>query len=74
MKFTMAATGLLLVGFLATHLAGNFLLLPTIGGQEAFNEYAYKLISLGPILWAAEAGLTRSLRSSYCLRYSHKDD
>ena len=57
MKVTMAATGLLLVGFLATHLAGNFLLLPFIGGQEAFNEYAYKLVSLGPILWAAEAGL-----------------
>ena len=54
MKVTMAATGLLLVGFLATHLAGNFLL---FGGPEAFNEYAHKLVSLGPVLWAAEAGL-----------------
>ncbi len=57
MKFLMAATGLLLVGFLATHLAGNFLLLPFIGGQEAFNEYAYMLTSKGPLIWAAEAGL-----------------
>jgi len=57
MKVLMAATGLLLTGFLVTHLAGNFLLLPKIGGPEAFNEYAYKLTSLGPVLWAAEFGL-----------------
>ncbi|WDE98388.1 succinate dehydrogenase cytochrome b subunit [Lentisphaera profundi] len=57
MKVLMAATGLLLTGFLVTHLAGNFLLLPKIGGPAAFNDYAYKLTSMGPVLWAAEFGL-----------------
>ncbi len=50
----MGATGLLLCGFLAAHLAGNLLIFQ---GQEAYNAYEAKLHSLGPLLWVAEIGL-----------------
>ena len=53
-KYLMGVTGLLLCGFLVSHLAGNLLI---FGGQEQFNAYAAKLNSLGPLLWVAEAGL-----------------
>lgn len=53
-KILMALTGLALSGFLVAHLAGNLLL---YAGEEQFNQYAEKLHSLGPLLWAAEAGL-----------------
>lgn len=54
-KFGMALTGLLLVGFLVTHLAGNLLLYSPDG--SLFNGYAEKLASFGYLLYAAEAGL-----------------
>ncbi len=54
-KFVMAITGLLLVGFVITHLAGNLLLYPKEG--ELFNAYAQKLADLGPLLYVAEIGL-----------------
>ena len=50
----MAVTGLAWFGFLIGHLAGNLLLTQ---GPNAFNEYAKKLHSLGPLLYIAEAGL-----------------
>lgn len=53
-KLLMALTGLAFVGFLATHLAGNLLI---IAGREAFNGYAEKLQSLGPVLQLFRAGL-----------------
>ncbi|MFO7708103.1 MAG: succinate dehydrogenase cytochrome b subunit [Desulfobacterales bacterium] len=53
-KLMMALTGLAFIGFLAAHLAGNLLL---IAGREAFNGYAEKLQSLGPILQVFRAGL-----------------
>jgi len=53
-KFLMAITGLLLSGFLVTHLAGNLLLYK---GEEAFNHYAESLHSWGVLLNAAEVGL-----------------
>ncbi len=53
-KLMMALTGLAFVGFLAAHLAGNLTL---IAGKEAFNGYAEKLQSLGPILHLFRAGL-----------------
>jgi succinate dehydrogenase / fumarate reductase cytochrome b subunit len=53
-KTTMAVTGLLLVGFLVMHLAGNLLL---YAGDGAFDGYAQKLHDLGPLLYVAEAGL-----------------
>ena len=53
-KILIALTGLLLFGFLVSHLAGNLTLLV---GPTAFNAYAYKLESLVPLLYVAEAGL-----------------
>ena len=53
-KILMALTGLSLCGFLTAHLLGN---LNLFAGEEAFNGYAEKLHSLGPLLAAAETGL-----------------
>ncbi len=52
-KILIALTGLSLVGFLVTHLAGNLLLL--IGG-EAFNRYSDTLVK-NPLIIPAEIGL-----------------
>jgi len=51
-KILMALTGLSLVGFVCVHLAGNLLL---YAGPGAFNLYAHKLISMGPLIYLAEA-------------------
>jgi succinate dehydrogenase cytochrome b subunit len=53
-KAIVALTGLVLVGFLVGHLAGNLLVFQ---GPEATNAYAHKLQGLGPLLWAARLGL-----------------
>ena len=53
-KIMIALTGLLLFGFLVTHLAGN---LTVFGGAAAFNAYAHKLESTKPLLYVAEIGL-----------------
>ena len=53
-KILMAVTGLSLCGFLVAHLAGN---LKLYAGEQAFNDYAHALHSLGPLLAAAETGL-----------------
>ena len=53
-KAVMAITGLMLVGFVIAHMAGNLLM---FAGREAFNAYAEALQSLGAILWAARLGL-----------------
>lgn len=53
-KHLVAITGLLLCGFLVSHLAGNLLLLV---GSDAFNIYANNLTSLGSLLYVIEAGL-----------------
>jgi succinate dehydrogenase / fumarate reductase cytochrome b subunit len=50
-KQLVAVTGLLLCGFLVSHLAGNVLLLV---GPNAFNLYSHKLISLGGLLYVIE--------------------
>jgi succinate dehydrogenase / fumarate reductase cytochrome b subunit len=55
-KVLMAATGLSLVGFLTSHLVGNFLLFDGIGGQDAFNKYAHWLTS-HPAIKPMEIGL-----------------
>ncbi len=52
-KQVMGVTGLLLCGFLLTHMMGNFLLLVS---KDAFNMYGYKLMS-NPLIYVAEAGL-----------------
>ena len=53
-KVLMAASGLLLIGFVIMHLLGNLLI---YGGQDAINAYAKKLRDLGPTLWVARVGL-----------------
>lgn len=53
-KHLVGITGLLLCGFLVSHLLGNLLLLV---GPDAFNLYAHKLVSLGGLLYVLEAGL-----------------
>ncbi len=52
-KIMVAAAGLLLCGFLITHLLGNLLMF--VGG-EAFNHYA-EALERNPLLPAAEVGL-----------------
>ncbi|MEM9703277.1 MAG: succinate dehydrogenase cytochrome b subunit [Planctomycetota bacterium] len=54
-KYVMGLSGVLLMGFVVAHLAGNLLIFQ---GSEAYNDYAYKLHSLGPLLILAEVGLT----------------
>lgn len=53
-KQVVASTGLLLVLFVAGHLAGNLLIFL---GPEAFNGYAQKLKHLRPGLYLIETGL-----------------
>ena len=55
-KMVVAVTGLLLVGFLLSHLAGNLLLLVDDGGVR-YNAYAQGLKDLGPLLTLARVGL-----------------
>lgn len=50
-KLMMAITGLSFMGFLATHLVGNFTL---YAGKDAFNSYAERLHSLGLLITMAE--------------------
>src|ERR1700722_12197175 len=49
-KFLMAASGLVLVGFVVAHLAGN---LQIFLGREAINRYAEFLKSTPEFLWPA---------------------
>lgn len=53
-KQIQAVAGLLLCGFLVTHLLGNLLLLK---GDETFNAYVARLASFGFALYVAEVGL-----------------
>ncbi len=52
-KLIMAVTGLMLIGFLITHLAGNFLI---FFSPSAYNRYSHELIH-HPLIWIAEAVL-----------------
>ncbi len=53
-KWVMALTGIGLVAFAVLHMAGN---LQVFLGANAFNDYAHKLQSLGPLLWMGRLGL-----------------
>ncbi|MFT4841986.1 MAG: succinate dehydrogenase / fumarate reductase cytochrome b subunit [Planctomycetota bacterium] len=53
-KVTMAVTGLMLFGFVVSHLLGNLQLLQ---GPDKINSYAKWLHDLGPLLWLARIGL-----------------
>lgn len=53
-KVVMALTGIVLVGFIFGHLAGN---LQVFIGQDALNTYAALLHSKPALLWVVRAGL-----------------
>ena len=53
-KYLMAATGIGFMLFLCAHLIGNLTL---YGGGEAFNAYAERLHSMGPVLVVFNLGL-----------------
>ncbi|MCE9594986.1 MAG: succinate dehydrogenase cytochrome b subunit [Planctomycetes bacterium] len=55
-KALMSVTGLLLIGFLVVHLAGNLTLFSDDTGEH-FDAYSTKLMSFGPLLTLAEIGL-----------------
>jgi succinate dehydrogenase / fumarate reductase, cytochrome b subunit len=57
-KLVMAATGLMLSGFIVVHMAGN---LGVLGGAEKFNHYAALLRTSMPLLWAARLVLIGSV-------------
>ena len=42
------------VGFVVAHLVGN---LTIFLGPQAFNDYAHKIESLGPLVWVMRAGM-----------------
>lgn len=83
-KMVMGVTGLMLFLFLVAHLTGNLL---TFAGEDAFNTYAAKMQSLGPLLWLARGGLlavlvvhvavAMKLARANCtarpVKYAHKD-
>lgn len=50
----MAVTGILLLLFVIAHMLGN---LQLFAGPDRLNAYAKGLQDLGPLLWAARAGL-----------------
>lgn len=52
-KQIMAVTGLLLCGFLVTHMLGNFTMFI---GPDAFNKYSHALTS-NPLIYLAEVAL-----------------
>ncbi len=49
-KYLMAITGLLLIGFVIAHMAGNLLL---FAGPDAVNAYAHALKDKPALLWTA---------------------
>lgn len=53
-ELIVGVTGLMLVGFVVMHLAGNTLI---FAGPESYNAYAEKLRNMGPLLWVARIGL-----------------
>ncbi len=53
-KVIMAVTGVLLIGFIMAHMAGNLLVFV---GPDAINDYAKLLKESGLILWVARIGL-----------------
>lgn len=55
-KVTIGVSGLLLCGFLATHLLGNLLIYAPADNFKAYNDYAHALHA-NPLLPIAEIGL-----------------
>lgn len=84
-KVVMAVTGLILVGFLVTHVASN---LTIFGGPGTLDEYAAALREVPALLWAARLvllasvvlhigsawKLTRLAKASRPVGYARKDN
>jgi len=56
-KVVMAASGVIVFGFIVVHILGN---LQLFAGPEALNRYAAFLQGLGPLKWAVRALLAAS--------------
>lgn len=56
-KVVMAVTGLLGVGFVVGHMAGNLQMFKGDGAAEAMHDYAVLLRTSMPLLWAVRIGL-----------------
>jgi succinate dehydrogenase / fumarate reductase cytochrome b subunit len=57
-KIVMGVTGLIGIGFVIAHMAGNLL---TFRGPEAINAYAHFLASTGELLWIVRLVLIGSV-------------
>jgi succinate dehydrogenase / fumarate reductase, cytochrome b subunit len=57
-KVVMAVTGLIMIGFVIGHLAGNLLV---FAGRDRINAYSAFLHSTGEVLWAVRAILLVSV-------------
>lgn len=57
-KAVMAATGVILIGFVIVHMAGN---LQIFAGPSKFNTYAHTLKSMPALLWGARSVLLLSV-------------
>ena len=58
MKLMMAASGLVLVGFVIVHMVGN---MQIYLGAEVFNHYAAMLQGTKELLWAVRITLLASI-------------
>ncbi len=65
LKFLMAASGIVFIGFVLAHMYGNLM---AFGGEERFNEYAEHLREIGEptlpregLLWILRVGLVAAL-------------
>lgn len=57
-KYLMGATGLIWIGFVLSHMAGNMLILVS---PELYNSYGHAIVSNKLILYTAEIGLVLAL-------------
>ena len=57
-KYLMGATGLVWLGFIFGHMAGNMLILVS---ADAYNAYGHAIVSNKPLLYGAEAVLVLTL-------------
>lgn len=66
-KYLMGITGLVWMGFILSHMAGNMLIL--ISG-DAYNKYGHAIISNKPLLYGAESVLVLALIVHICCAIS----
>ena len=57
-KYLMGLTGLVWMGFILSHMAGNMLILVS---ADAYNKYGHAIVSNKPLLYGAESVLVLAL-------------